>query len=91
MLIKLPHSEKFSISHARIQTIDIAPTILHHFGISTEGYRGKAIQLISEDIDRTPLFYAHKSAPEGSQPEWLSEYQKRDSVWQFVRKIRVKP
>ena len=92
MLIKLPHSEKFSISHARIQTIEIPLTNFNHFGTSTKAYRGKPIQLIGEDIDRAILFYAHNSSPKrGTRPEWVSEYQKRNGVWKFVRKIGVKP
>ena len=89
MLVKLPGRSSSGVSHAPLQTTDIAPTILHHFSLPRDGYRGKPIQEIGEGFARDQIFFAFKTPPEGRHPEWLSEYHRINGKWIFIKKVRV--
>ena len=87
-LIKFPgRGQRFSVSDIPIQGVDIAPTILKHFGLSNPGYDGKPIDKLQTDDTRENVFIAttRMSAP----PISAARYHLIDGAWRLQGPIPI--
>lgn len=93
LMVKSPGASSSGSSDIPAQTIDIAPTILHHFGVDRpQRYLGKPLQEMSENLRRQIVFYATDKPLVGSSVEYLSKYVKeKDGKWTFEANIPTDP
>ncbi|MEE2790943.1 MAG: sulfatase-like hydrolase/transferase [Acidobacteriota bacterium] len=83
LLVKFPYATAYLEDRRPVQMLDIAPTVLAHFGVSTEAYDGVEISLGPET--REQVFYAHSRRFDGK----LSKYRLGATGWKFVEDIPV--
>ena len=93
LMVKQPRAVSTSQSRAPAQTIDIAPTILHHFGVAPpDHYLGTPLQELSEDSQRQMTFFAMGRPVIGSSVKYLSKYVKdKDGEWRFEANVSTDP
>ncbi len=85
LLVKFPHASVFSEDQRPIDLLDLAPTILAHFGRPTTAYAGVPIPQVPPARDR--IFYAHSRAFDGK----LSQYRLTPRGWEFVEDVPLAP
>lgn len=85
LLTKFPGAGVYSEDTRPVQLLDIAPTVLAHFGRETRSYDGTPIPLV--DPGRQHVFYAHSRDYDGK----LSKYLLTAAGWQFAEDIPVAP
>ena len=83
LLVKFPHATDYLEDRRPVQMLDIAPTVLSHFGVSTASYDGVKISLVQKT--REQMFYAHSRRFDGK----LSKYRLETTGWEFVEDIPV--
>jgi len=87
--IKLPGQAEFRVSPRMAQTIDIAPTILRHFGIPVQQLAGIPIQTIDGSAEREPVFTAYSRSRDVrlgvgvglDMPTRVALYRKHGNTW----------
>ena len=86
LLVKQPHATMYSEDARPVQSFDIAPTVLAHFGVPIPSrYAGVPIGQVP--AAREMHFFAHNRAFSGG----LAMYRLTDDGWKFVTKIAVLP
>ena len=84
LLAKFPHATAYSEDRRPVQLLDIAPTVLAHFGVTADrSYDGIRIEEVSKG--RSSVFFAHNRTFKGG----FSKYELRDSGWKFVSRVPV--
>jgi hypothetical protein len=83
LLVKVPRGRIYNEDASAVQLLDIAPTVLTHFGLDTTAYAG--VPLGHAPRDREQVFYAHSRSFDGK----LSKYRLTDEGWKFVEDIPV--
>lgn len=78
LLVKAPRSMTYEEDTRPVQLLDIAPTILAHFGRSIISYPGTLISRV--ESGRQSEFYAHSRDFDGT----LSKYRLTRDGWRFV-------
>ena len=68
-----------------MQLLDIAPTILAHFGQSSAAYEGLPISQVTPG--RESVFYAHSRDFDRK----FSKYRLTPGGWRFVEDVPVRP
>lgn len=93
LMVKWPRASAGGSTPAPAQTVDIAPTILQHFGISQPArHIGKPLQHLEADARRELVFYANSRPLIGTSAERLSKYVKpADGDWAFAVDVPTKP
>ncbi len=94
LMVKWPGGESsFAMSHAPAQTIDLAPTILHHFGLDLpQHYVGMPLQEMPEDLHRQMVFYAMDRPLVGASTKYWWKYVRgEDGKWVFEKSIPTSP
>ena len=94
LCIKAPGQQAGSESNLPLQTIDIAPTVLHHFGLPPGERPGRALQTLPDGWSREQEFMVYKRNSQGRlaamlnvKPGEASIYRKRDGHWGLVRRF----
>jgi hypothetical protein len=88
LLVKFPGQSTASRSDKPVQMIDIAPTILHYFGIEPpRSMLGIPIQDMPASPARDRLFFAANAIPDPHNPKVLSRYRYVDGRWRFEEDI----
>ncbi len=85
LLVKFPHTIAYSEDTRPVQLLDIAPTILSHFGAATASYDGTTIPRVPKTRDE--VFYAHSRQFDGK----FSKYRLGAGGWEFVENLPVEP
>ena len=84
LLAKFPHAKTYSEDTSPVQLLDIAPTVLAHFGLPVESYDGMPFPQIR--LGRETLFYTHNR----DFTDGFSKYQLTNEGWQFVSRVPVR-
>ena len=87
LLIRFPGDRPFTRDSRPVQMIDLAPTILDHFGLAWDRFAGVPIPSLAADDPRENLFYAHGREVEHK----LSKYRLSAAGWEFVEDIPLVP
>jgi hypothetical protein len=85
LLAKPPGARGYAQDERQVQLLDIAPTILAHFGTPHESYPGTPLWHVA--VDRESVFYAHNRGV-GAK---LSRYRLTADGWRFVEDVPVVP
>jgi hypothetical protein len=86
LLTKFPHASQYSQDARPVQLLDIAPTVLSHFGVPiNREYAGEPISSVPESRDQ--MFFAHSRTFGGD----FSKYRLTDKGWVFTERIPVTP
>jgi hypothetical protein len=92
LLVKWPGASGFSSSSLPVQTIDLAPTVLEHFGIRPpDAFAGTAIQRMGPDFARVLVFHASNPPRFGARLPYFSRYTKVDGDWRFDGNVPAQP
>ena len=83
LLVKFPHATAYSEDTRPVQLLDIAPTILSHFGVSISSYDGTPMPRVPKTRDE--VFYAHSRRFDGK----FSKYRLGAGGWEFVENVPV--
>jgi hypothetical protein len=84
LLVKLPNARTYAEDTSPVQLLDIAPTVLAHFGAPAAAYSGLALSRVPRD--RRQTFFAHSRTFDGK----ISRYVLGPDGWRFVDDIAVK-
>ena len=84
LLVKTPGATQYVEETRPVQLMDIAPTVLSHFGVPTASYDGVPFSRVPEN--RQPIFFAHHRNFNGK----FSRYQLRSDGWHFVADLPVR-
>ncbi len=85
LLVKRPDASVYSEDTRPVQLLDIAPTVLAHFGREASSYPGLSIPVVPPD--REMVFYAHAREFDGK----FSRYRLTTDGWHFVEDVPVRP
>ena len=85
LLVKRPGASVYSEETPPVQLLDIAPTVLAHFGLEATSYPGLSIPLVP--ADREMIFYVHT----GQSSEKFSRYRLMHDGWHYVDDVPVRP
>lgn len=93
LLVKWPGAAQGSPSSPLpVQTIDLAPTVLEHFGIEPPAsFAGTPIQRMSPDFTRPLVFHASNPPRFGARLRYFSRYIKVDGDWRFDGNVPAQP
>jgi hypothetical protein len=83
LLVKHAGARTYTEDATPVQLLDIAPTVLTHFGVSARSYPGTPLRLAPDA--REQVFYAHSRDFDGK----LSAYRLAPAGWTFVEDIPV--
>ncbi len=88
LLVKFPGQSAASRSDKPVEMIDIAPTILHYFGIEPpRSMLGIPVQDMPASPARDRLFFVANAIPDPHNPKVLSRYRYVDGRWKFEENI----
>ena len=89
LLIKMPGQDRGTDSAVPVQMVDIAPTVLKHFELSTDGFPGVAVQDPARAADRENVFFTHGrySGAEGFPGTKFSKFRLGSDGWTFVADV----
>lgn len=85
LLVKFPQATGYAEDARPVQLIDLAPTVLSHFGLSTGTYDGMPISRVP--ATREASFYAHAR----QTFDKLSRYTLGAGGWEFVEDLPLAP
>jgi arylsulfatase A-like enzyme len=85
LLVKPPHATGYAHDTRPVQLLDVAPTVVAHFGRSTASYPGLPFSMVP--AGREAVFFAHSRRFDGK----LSEYRLTPEGWRFRADVRVTP
>lgn len=85
LLVKPPNSHKFSVSDRVANLLDIAPTIVKHFGLYEQGI-GQPLDSPLAGPWRHPVFYATRSAVL-ADVNLFSRYEAENGHWTFRKSL----
>ena len=84
LLVKTPKAKgALIVDDSPAQMIDIAPTILTHFGLPPNGFPGVPIDRLADAADRPILFFATTRSEAGTPR--FAKYRKIGYRWELVR------
>lgn len=88
LLVKAPRQSDFHVSSEPLQMIDIAPTVLDHFGLPHANLPGVSAISGSPAPERETVFFESETY---NLPEihYFSKYQPQDGEWRFQTRIPV--
>lgn len=84
-LVKAPHATAYAEDGRPVDLVDLAPTVLGHFGQPVTTYHGAPVARVKGDRERT--FYAHSRDFDGK----VSKYQLAGDGWRFTEDVPVRP
>lgn len=89
LLVKFPGSGGPDVDPARAESLDLAPTVLAHFGLATDGDSGVPLQTLHADVHRTRWYFAgiHKRAGGGPKGDRFTEFVFRSGRWEYVKEV----
>ncbi|MEM7235078.1 MAG: hypothetical protein AAF517_23070, partial [Planctomycetota bacterium] len=79
--IKFPGAKQPETSPKPAQIIDVAPTILKHFGLVGEGFQGVPVQDLTPETKRSHRFQGVNCVPQNGRPDTMSTYEREGDRW----------
>ena len=83
LLVKAPHAHTYAEDAQPVELLDLAPTVLAHFGLDRRAYVGVPVSRVR--AGRESVFYAHGRDFDGK----LSKYRLQSDGWGFVEDVPV--
>ncbi len=88
LMVKKPGQKGFTTSDERFELIDIAPTVLDHYGLNFSRFSG--VSMLSDTVppERVQTYF---ESTDGhlDKLNHLSRYELHDGVWRYIRRVPV--